>query len=89
MLVLAVVREEEIPRCFLEMQTHTPQWRRSRRGRFYLHSRHANRGSQFYFRFLFYVCLVLIISSVVLPVASPPGKGTRQRPDGGGAAIVL
>ena len=24
-LVLAVVREEEIPRCFFEMQTHTPQ----------------------------------------------------------------
>ena len=25
MLVLAVVREEERPRCFFEMQTHTPQ----------------------------------------------------------------
>ena len=45
MLVLAVVREEERPRCYFEMQTHTPQWRRSRRARSYLHSRRANRGS--------------------------------------------
>ena len=48
MLVLAVVREEERPRCFFEMQTHTPQWRRSRRARSYLHSRRANRGSRWW-----------------------------------------
>ena len=41
-----MVREEERPRCFFEMRTHTPQWRRSRRARSYLHSRRANRGSR-------------------------------------------
>ena len=40
------VRVEERPRCFLEMQTHTPQWRPSRRARSYLHSRRANRRSR-------------------------------------------
>ena len=42
----------------------------------------SHRACNMYVRMNVFVCIFCCLL-VVLPVASPPGEGTRQRPDGG------